>query len=157
MRHNLQKSEIQAIPAGRILNVLVQEYVFNEAPDRWSNSQQKDLPCAWFQEHPRACAEDDGGYSCADSVMKYSTDASAAMQIPHAPALSHLTLTTQMVRKFSNPSSGHIDPVETIEHWATFSSHQFDPNTAEHNILWAKAKDLPLAICRAALLATSGR
>ena len=155
--HTLSYKEIISLPAGRILNTLVQEYVLGEHPTRWSNGQQKELSVHWFEEHPRSCAEDDGGYCTADSIAKYSTDISAAMSLVDAPLLKERSLTTKTEVKEGRAISGHTDPDDPITtYWATFSEIPF---SAKHMYTrwpkrsWASGETMALAITRAALLA----
>lgn len=140
--HLLQSKEIMSIPAGRIMNTFVQEYVLRDYPTRWSNSQQTELGAHWFEEHPRSCAEDDGGYCSADGLAKYSTDTSMALSLAETPALKQLSLSTKKV--------GDV-------HWATFSDVPFADKsnwqTGGWARVWAEGDTLALAICRAALLA----
>lgn len=155
--HTLSYKEIMSLPAGRILNTFIQEYVLGDLPTRWSNAQQKELGVHWFEEHPRSCAEDDGGYCTADGLAKYSTDISAAMSLADAPLLKTRSLTTKTEVTQKNPSSGHTDPPEpTTKYWATFSDVPFSDKhmfTRWPKRSWASGETMALAICRAALLA----
>jgi len=146
MKHLLTPFEIRNQPAGRIMNSLIQEYVYDEMPTRWANRMQEEIPCHWFGEHPRMVAEDDGGYCSADGLSKYSQDLSRAMALSTAPAMAGCSLLTKV-------ECGHyVNPHEPIDHmWATFSGKPFDKNSPTSN-LWVTAPTFELAICRAALL-----
>lgn len=137
MSHTLSYNEIHSIPAGRIMNTFIQEYVLSDHPTRWSNAQQKELVCHWFEEHPRSCAEDDGGYCSADGLTNYSEDISRAMSI--ANFLKTTPLSTRS---------------EVGIHWASFSTVPFRDSNYAWKRVWASGETLALAICRAALLAT---
>lgn len=128
----LTREEIMSL-SGRIMNTFIQEYVVGDHPTRWSNGQQKELKCHWFEEHPRACAEDDGGFCSADTLPRYSTDISAAMSIK----INNKSLSTK---------------TEINEYWATFTEVPFGDKRYSWQNVWASAPTLPLAICRAALL-----
>jgi hypothetical protein len=134
--HTLTKSEIMSIPAGRIMNTMIQEYIVRESPTRWSNGQQKELPCRWFDEHPRSCAEDDGGYCCADSLPDYSGDVSRAFSLALLPTLKDKKLSTQ---------------TDNTEHWASFGNVPYERKDEVR--CWVQGPSVALAICRAALLA----
>ena len=133
------------------MNTLIQEYVLGEHPSRWSNGQQKEIEAHWFEEHPRACAEDDGGYCSADSLAKYSTDVSAALALSEAPRLKGKSLSTKQTVE-EDPNGNHRN--STVKNfWATFSTvGHGDPNY-NWKQSWAKGESMALAICRAALLA----
>ena len=145
MSHTLSQKEITSISAGRIMNTFIAEYVFGEFPHRWSNSQQKDLPCHWFEDLPRACAEDDGGYCTADSVPNYSGDLTRAMEIAQAPIFQNFPLVTH------TENAKTIFPVMENRFWATFSKIPFDQHSHYHNT-WGSGDTLAMAICRAALM-----
>lgn len=137
--HTLSRAEILGIPAGRILNTLVAEYVLREHPTRWSNSAQEAEVCFWFEQHPRACAEDDGGYCSIDGMPDFSGDPIKALKLKDAGTLSGLPLSIKTV--------GQI-------YWATFGNVSFegDQSYSEYKRRWVAADTLPLAICRAALI-----
>lgn len=124
------------------MNTLVQEYILNDHPGRWSNGQQKEVQAHWFEEHPRACAEDDGGYCSADGLSKFSTDISAALALAETPLLKGKSLST--TRK---------EESATVTFWATFSDIKFGDPSYNWKQAWASGETLALAVCRAALLA----
>ncbi len=132
--HTLAKAEIDSIPAGRLMNTLIREYVLGEYPERWSNGQQKNLQCHWFEPHPRSCAEDEGGSCSADEGANYSRDLDAAMSLE--PYIQH----------------GLVTRSEKGQYWASFSGVAFGDNNYSWKKHWACAESLTLAICRAALL-----
>jgi hypothetical protein len=140
--HTLTYKEIMNIPAGRIMNTFINEYVLGQHPERWSNGQQKEIRVHWFEEHPRACAEDDGGYCSADSISKFSTDISAAMAL--ANVLFGKTLTTKTITD---------KDATVVNQWATFSNVGFGDPNYNWKQAWAVGETMALAICRAALLA----
>lgn len=142
----LSEREIDLIPAGRIMDTFVREYVYDTFPMRWSNGEQKDILCHWFEELPRSCAEDDGGSCISDWLFKYSTDLTDAMRIPEAPIFKEKTLTTH-----SEPSQS-LFPAMEKRFWATFSTVKFGDTNYRWKQVWANAETMPLAICRAALL-----
>lgn len=121
------------------MDTFVEEYVYGNVSTRWSSSQQKEIPCQWFEEHPRQCAEDDGGFCSADSLVKYSTDISRAMTVATAPALVGRSLATHSVKGD-----------DATEYWASFSESPF--GSRQYQYVWTSAPTLALAICRAALL-----
>lgn len=133
------------------MNTLIQEYVMNDYPGRWSNGQQKEVQAHWFEEHPRSCAEDDGGYCSADSLAKYSTDISAAMGLAEVPSLTGKSLST----KTENSPVGLFPHTGSplTNYWATFSNVEFKDPTYNWKQSWASGETMALAICRAALLA----
>lgn len=145
--HTLTTKEIVSIPAGRILNTLIQEYVVNDHATRWSNSGQKEIPCHWFEEHPRTCAEDDGGYSSADGLPNFSGDISRAMNL------------VQIIK--DKPLNTHVEPATSIfpamkkRFWASFSSVPYESRTQYNCNVWVSAETLSLAICYAALICKS--
>lgn len=132
-----------SIPAGRIMNTFIQEYVLNEHPTRWSNGQQKELTAHWFEEHPRTCAEDDGGYCTAEGLPDYSGDLSHAMALSQAKMLVGTSLSMKSV---TTPSAGF---------WATFYNVPYESKTYRWKDYWASGSTMAEAICRAALLATA--
>jgi hypothetical protein len=127
--HTLTYNEIISLPPGRILNTLIAEYVLGDVSKRWSNGQQKEVDCHWFDGHPRACAEDDGGFCNADGLPDYSGDVSRAMGLAMAPRLKDNVLHTKA-------DQGRFE--------AAFSptGHTF-----------VSGPTLAVAICRAALIA----
>lgn len=137
MSHTLTYQEITSLPAGRIMDTFIEEYVVGDLPSRWSNAHQKQLPCHWFEEHPRSCAEDDGGYCSADGLCRYSTDVSRALALAQLPALKDKPLQTR---------------VEGDKYWAAFSTVPFEKRMEYGRRLWVSASSLPLAICQAALV-----
>ena len=118
------------------MNTLIMEYVLGEYCSRWSNGEQKSIPNHWFDEHPRSCAEDDGGYCSADSVPKYSTLMDDAMCITKTKP--------NLVMRVESAT----------ENWAAFSNIPFRDTNFNWKNVWAKAETMPLAICRAALMAS---
>ena len=134
--HTLSRAEILSLPAGRLINTLIREYVLDEYPSRWSNGQQKKLQCHWFEEHPRSCAEDDGGHCSADEGKDYSADIEAAM-----------SLASVLGERLSTQSDGNL-------YWASFSGVAFGDKNYGWKKYWACAETIPLAICRAALIIT---
>jgi hypothetical protein len=148
--HTLSYKEIMSIPAGRIMNTFVQEYVLGGHPGRWSNGEQKEVFAHWFEEHPRSCAEDDGGYCSADGIGKYSTDISAAMSLTEMAPLKGKSLSTK-TEQTEGPMHRN-DVITTC--WATFSNIPFsEKHMYTRWPSWASGETLALAICRAALLA----
>jgi hypothetical protein len=139
MKHTLTNKEINNIPSGRIMNTFITEYVIGDYATRWSNYQQEEISCHWFEEHPRCNAEDDGNYCTADGLLEYSTDISRALSI---------------TRLMSNPLSTHTYTDQGVEvFWATFSTVAFNDTNYRWRDVWATGETLALAICRAALLA----
>jgi len=134
--HQLNNDDIINLPAGRIINTLIMEYVCNENPERWSNSEQAFIPSNWFEELPRACAEDDRGNCLADQVPDFSGSMEQAMKL--TKKLTDLNMKV----------------VSETECWAAFSKIPFQaPNHYWRNS-WVKAETMPLAIARAALMAS---
>lgn len=145
MSNLIKKADILTLPAGRILDTFIQEYVFGDFPSRWSNGKQEEIRCHWFEEHPKTCAEDDGGYCCADGLPKYSTDISRAMSIALAPSFKDKCLSTH------TEAQKNLGAISTpSRYWATFSTVPFNANYTHKD--WVCASTLPLAICHAALL-----
>lgn len=144
--HTLGRKEIEGIPAGRIMNTFIQEYVIHQLPSCWSNAHQKQLPCHWFEEHPRSCAEDDGGMCSADDLPKYSTDLDAAMTLTNAAMMKEQMLVT------------HTEPAQTImesRFWASFYKDvPYASKIHRWRNYWASGTTMAMAICRAALLVT---
>lgn len=141
-KHTLSRSEIMMLPAGRIMNTYIEEYVMCNHPYRWSNLKQAEVKVHWFEDHPRVCEEDAGGFCSADGLPKYSTDISASMSLLAAPALQDRLLTTKTVKQWSmsDPNSAY---------WATF----YGVPVEDSKSIWAFAPTVELAVCRAALLA----
>lgn len=146
--HTLTYAEIMSIPSGRIMNMFVKEYVFKQHPTRWSNHEQKDLVCHWFEESPRSIAEDDCGYSQADSLCPYSTNSASAMLIVDYLAISYTpkAITIQTLLPETN------FPAMENRFWATFSIVPYESKNYDWKNFWVYAETLPMAICRAALL-----
>ena len=152
--HTLSYKEIMSIPAGRIMNTFIQEYVFGVGPSRWSNSNQVDLPTRWFDEHPRTHDTDDGGYCSADSAGRYSTDISAALSMIEPPVASLAGRTLKTETEVLTEGTASSKPV--ILYWASFSDVRFSDKsyyTQWRKRSWASGETMALAICRAALLA----
>lgn len=143
-KHTLSLEEIKNIPAGRIMNIFIEEYVFDRSPQKFNSSTQKIENVHWFEEHSRACAEDDGGYCSADGLAKYSTDVSIALKLSEKVGKS-LHTKTEIVCP-----TGFSDPQNV--YWATFSEVPFVTNDYYGKLNWSSANSLALAICRAALI-----
>lgn len=133
------------------MNTFIQEYVLNDHSTRWSNGSQKEIGSHWFEEHPRSCAEDDGGYCSADGLAKYSTDISAAMSLTEAALLKGKSLSTK-TKIEANEDGNQRNSTITL-HWASFSSVAFGDTNYNWKQSWADGETMALAICRAALLA----
>jgi hypothetical protein len=135
-----------SIPSGRIMNTFIQEYVLNDHPSRWSNGQQKEIVAHWFEPHPRACVEDDGGYSSAESLHDYSRDISSAMALTSAPLLKGTSMNMKTVQGKEGVS---------VRYWASFFDVPFESKSHRWQDYWADGETMALAICRAALISTS--
>jgi hypothetical protein len=126
----ISQHEIEILPAGKLLDTIIQEYIVGDFPSRWSNSEQRDIPCHWFEEWPRSCAEDDDNRCAADFVPNYSGNLDEAM-----------LLTKRINQPLSTKTIGNVS-------WATFNDVPFD----QYRYGWVSGERLPLAICRAALI-----
>lgn len=136
MSHTIPVREIMALPAGQIMNTLINEHVCGNPPLRSHPSKRTPEPLGWFTPLPRQTAYDDRHDSLAQLTPEYSRYESLAMKLKDQRPLTGRTL--QVV-------------VETTQAWASFSGVPFERRT---NSTWASADTLPLAICRAALLET---
>lgn len=136
MSHTIPVREIMALPAGQVMNTLVNEYICGNPPERFCPSKRASEPWGWFAPLPRQIAYDDGDNSLAQLTPEYSRYESLAMKLKDQRPLTGKTL--QVV-------------VETTQAWASFSGVPFERRTSS---TWASADTLPLAICRAALLET---
>lgn len=137
--HLLARNEISSLPAGRIMDTLIHEYVFGYMPERWVNGTQRSIPCHWFEEVPRSCAEDDGGSAPADFIPRYSTCAEDM----------HHILEPMLKLNFSLRTC-----VDTL-----WQAGFFAARTEWSDSLWLQRKmpgsTMPEAVCRAALWALS--
>lgn len=78
--HYLSPKEIDRIPAGRVLDTLVEEYVIGNQPRIWLAGAQRFEQAGWFDRRPRMIAEDEGDAVC-ESVPRYSTDEREAVEV----------------------------------------------------------------------------
>lgn len=144
MSYTLTPEEIKSLPAGRLLNTLVEEYIFGRKPSRWSNGQQKSLPAHWFEELPRSCAEDDGDSCPADFIPKYSS----ANAMPDC-LLGEMQRLGYSIRSEMEGDIWYVGFIRQV--YSTAPSPNWD------DWKWHKLRmpgsTFAIAICRAALLA----
>lgn len=136
MSHTIPVREIMTLPAGQIMNTLINEYVCGNPPERFRPSRRASEPWGWFAPLPRQTAYDDKHDSLAQLTPEYSTSESLAMTLKDQKPLTGKTI--QIV-------------VDKTQAWVSFSGVPFDEKS---HATWARADTLPLAICRAALLET---
>lgn len=130
------------------MNSLIEEYVFNRYPERWSNHDQGMIRCHWFEELPRVCAEDDRGNCEIDMLPDYSRN--------HMDAF---LVIAEMHIKGYVPIMQQIDvqdvPAPPVWRWQVcFVRDSHNYNISKNNC--AVASTLELAICQAALIARNG-
>jgi hypothetical protein len=68
----------------RELDAFIEEHVMFRKPQRWSNGQQKYIPCGWFEEYRVHNIDSGGDVRPIDFVPNYSTTANDAEKVVRA-------------------------------------------------------------------------